>query len=228
MNSDQFQDFRRDCWHAKRATGSHINFFYSTERRVTISEEWDRTLFIVQAQFLRFTRHCLSHCQKLKSVPILVSWMRADRDVPIPSSSIPVPGVFAHWIHKSTWQFQLQAQSSALGKVKNLRESHFSHQCLIRPVAFFYGPFMSLMHLCGVLACTSCMLARVPCGESAWSTNSLQFCGMCACVDLNAYFLPPLLKHVFWSTQTSSFRHDVMQMFQGQTSKWPASPEGCQ
>ena len=114
MNSDQFQDFRRDCWHAKRATGSHINFFYSTERRVTISEEWDRTLFIVQAQFLRFTRHCLSHCQKLKSVPILVSWMRADRDVPIPSSSIPVPGVFAHWIHKSTWQFQLQAQSSML------------------------------------------------------------------------------------------------------------------
>ena len=48
------------------------------------------------------------------------------------------------------------------------------------------------------------------------------------CVDLNAYFLPPLLKHVFWSTQTSSFRHDVMQMFQGQTSKWPASPDGCQ
>ena len=49
---------------------------YSTERRVAILEEWDKTLFIVQAQFLRFTRHCLSHCQKLKSVPILVSWMR--------------------------------------------------------------------------------------------------------------------------------------------------------
>ena len=46
---------------------------YSTERRVAILEEWDKTLFIVQAQFLRFTRHCLSHCQKLKSVPILVS-----------------------------------------------------------------------------------------------------------------------------------------------------------
>ena len=49
----------------------------------------------------------------------------ADRDVPIPSSSIPVPGVFAHWIHKSTWQFQLQAQSSMLPEAKktNVRQN---------------------------------------------------------------------------------------------------------
>ena len=41
----------------------------------------------------------------------------------IPTSSIPVPGVFAHW--KCTWRFQLQAQSSMLPEAKktNVRQN---------------------------------------------------------------------------------------------------------
>ena len=63
--------------------------------------------------------------QSLKQM--LGSWLGAHLVMylyhPIPTSSIPVPGVFAHW--KCTWRFQLQAQSSMLPEAKktNVRQN---------------------------------------------------------------------------------------------------------
>ena len=130
MNSDQFQDFRRDCWHANRATGSHINVFqyrvHREEFRFRRNETGPCSLFRPNTWDLPALSQPLSETTE-RANSCLVN--AADRDVgvvdgfasrhmPIPSSSIPVPGVFAHWIHKSTWQFQLQAQSSMLPEAK--------------------------------------------------------------------------------------------------------------
>ena len=111
---------------------------YNTERRVAILEEWEKTLFIVQAQFLRFTRHCLSHCQKLKKSCLVNA---ADRDVGavffwrISSCAYsnflhPGSGLLCPLNSQKHVTFQLHAQSSMLPEAKktNVRQNRSSQK----------------------------------------------------------------------------------------------------
>ena len=106
MNSDQFQDFRRDCWHANRATGSHINVFqYRVQReefRFRRNETGPCSLFRPNTWDLPALSQPLSETKE-RANSCLVN--AADRDVgvvdgfasrhmPIPSSSHPGSGRF--------------------------------------------------------------------------------------------------------------------------------------